>query len=52
MSERKISRKNGKPVAFATQSIQFVRIGKKKEPQMYTPSCKIHKGRCKKLRHH
>ena len=49
MSEREIVRRNGYPVMFASESIQYIQTGKKKDPQLYTPSCKIHKGKCRKL---
>lgn len=47
MSEREIVRKDGKPVAFKSQTVQFIRIGKKSDPQEYTPSCRIHKHKCR-----
>lgn len=51
MSEREIVRRNGGvPVTFSTQSVQYIQTGKKKDPQQYTPNCKIHKGRCRKLK--
>lgn len=50
MSEREIVRRDGKPVTFLTNSIQYIPTGKKKDPQQYTPNCKIHRGKCRKLR--
>lgn len=47
MSEREIVRKDGKPFAFKTQTVQFIRIGKKTDPQQYTPSCRIRKNKCR-----
>lgn len=47
MSDREIIRKEGKPFAFKGSTVQFVRIGKKHNPQQYTPSCIIHKHRCR-----
>jgi hypothetical protein len=51
MAEREIVRRNGQPVMFTTQLIQYIETGKKKDPQLYTPSCKVHRGKCRKLRH-
>lgn len=51
MTDRLISRRNGKPVTFTTQSVQYIEIGHKKNPQMYTTNCRIHHGKCRKLRH-
>ena len=48
MSEREIVRKDGIPVAFKGQLVQYIRVGRKKDPQQYTPSCRLHKHRCRK----
>jgi hypothetical protein len=50
MSEREIVRRNGYPIMFASNSIQYIPIGKKKDPQQYTPNGKIHRSKCRKLR--
>jgi hypothetical protein len=49
MSERLITRRNGYPIMFLSNSIQYIPVGKKKDPQQYTPNCRIHKGKCRKL---
>lgn len=51
MTERQIVRKEDKPIAFITQSVQYVETYHKKEPQQYTTNCRIHRGKCRKLRH-
>lgn len=54
MTEREIVRRNGCPVAFKTQSIQYIEVGKKEEPQEYTPnkkSCKKHEHKHKHHHH-
>ena len=38
MSEREIVRKEGSPVAFKGPIVQFVRCGKKCNPQIYEPN--------------
>jgi hypothetical protein len=45
--DRIIVRKEGKPVAFKGQLAQYTRIGYKYNPQQYTPSCILHKRRCR-----
>ena len=50
MSEREIVRKEGVPVAFKGSIVQYVRCGRKCNPQEYTPNFKPHKLRCKKPR--
>ena len=48
MSEREIVRKEGVPVAFKGSIVQFVRCGKKCNPQIYVPNF-LPKGlKCKK----
>ena len=47
MAEREmIRRRDDCPIAFKTQSVQYVETGKKDEPQQYRPNSK-----CKKLKH-
>lgn len=50
MSEREIVRKEGRPFAFKGQTVQFIRCGRKCNPQQYTPSFKPRKLECKKPR--
>ncbi len=45
--DREIVRKEGKPVMFKGQLVQYVRIGHKHNPQLYTPSCRLHKHKCR-----
>ena len=50
ITERLLVRRNGYPIMFASESIQYIEIGKKKDPQQYTPNGKIHRSKCRKLR--
>jgi hypothetical protein len=55
MTERQIVRKEKCPIAFKTQSIQYIETGKKDEPQQYTPNkkgCKKHEHKHKHHHHH
>ncbi len=45
--DREIVRKDGIPVMFKGQLVQYVRVGKKHNPQLYTPSCRLHKHKCR-----
>ena len=45
--DRIIVRKDGIPVAFKGQMVQYVRIGHKHNPQQYTPNCRVHKHKCR-----
>lgn len=51
MSEREIVRKEGVPVAFKDAIVQYVRCGKKCNPQEYTPNKKPHGLKCRKPHH-
>ena len=48
MGEREIVRKDGVPVTFNGSIVEYVRCGKKCEPQEYTPNFKPHGLRCRK----
>lgn len=51
MSDREIVRKEGRPVAFKSDKVEFVRCGRKCNPQEYTPNFKPKGLKCKKPRH-
>ena len=51
MSEREIIRKEGVPVAFKGAIVQYVRCGRKCDPQQYTPNKRPHGLKCRKPHH-
>lgn len=51
MSERTIVRKDDRPFAFKSGIVQYVRCGRKCNPQQYTPNKKPHGLKCRKPRH-